>query len=113
MSGLVDQSADARSKTIGANFRVRAWARIESNGTVTGSENISSVSASSGSYTLNFSSAMPNTNYSVCLSLAYEQSGYYFHYLYSTNTGNVVIKTQYESGNHGSFARAFSIAIFG
>ena len=29
MSGLVDQSADARSKTIGGNFRVKAWGRID------------------------------------------------------------------------------------
>ena len=113
MSGLVESSADARSKTIGQNFRCRAWARIASNGTVTGSLNISSVSASSGSYTLNFSSAMPNTNYSVCLSLGNQASGQYFHFLHTANTGSVLIKTQYESGNFGTYARAFSIAIFG
>ena len=112
MSGIIDQSADARSKTIGQNFRCRAWARVQADGSITGSQNVSSVSASSGAYTLSFSTAMPNTNYSVCLSLGEEQAGQYYHYLHTANTGSVLIKTQYEGGNYGVHTRAFSIAIF-
>jgi len=90
----------------------RAWARVQSNGTIIGSNNVSSVTASSGSYTVNFSNAMPDTNYSVCLSLGSEQAGYYFHYLHTASTGSVLIKTQYEAGNFGTYPRSFCMAIF-
>jgi hypothetical protein len=93
-------------------FACRAWARIASNGTIIGSNNVSSVSASGGSYTVNFSNAMPDTNYSVCLSLGDEQAGDYDHYLHTANTGSVLIKTIYDGGNFGSFDRSFSMAIF-
>lgn len=90
----------------------RAWARIESNGTITGSYNVSSVSASGGSYTVNFSTDMPDTNYSVCLSLGNQQAGNYIHYLHTANTSNVLVKVQYDGGNFGVYPRSFSIAIF-
>jgi hypothetical protein len=67
MSGLVDQSADARSKTIGANFRCRAW--VNFNGTDSGfraSGNVSGITDNaSGDYTVNFTIAMPDANYAV------------------------------------------------
>ena len=90
----------------------RAWARIESNGTITGSYNVSSVSASGGSYTVNFSTDMPDTNYSVCFSLGNQQAGNYIHYLHTANTSNVLVKVQYDGGNFGVYPRSFSIAIF-
>jgi hypothetical protein len=65
MSGLVDQSADARSKTIGQNFRCRAYVRFNNAGTKQGEGgNVSSVTHSTtGKYVINFTSAMPDTNY--------------------------------------------------
>ena len=45
MSGLVESSADARSKTIGQNFRCRAWVNFNGSGTVAirDSRNVSSI----------------------------------------------------------------------
>ena len=66
MSGLIEYSADARSKTIGANFRVRAWVNFNGSGTVAirGSGNVSSVTDhGTGDYTVNFKTAMPDANY--------------------------------------------------
>ena len=93
-------------------YACRAWAKIQANGTIIGSNNVSSVSASSGSYTVNFSNAMPDTNYSVCLSLGDEQAGRYIHYLHTANTGSVLIKVMYEGGNYGTYSRSFTMAIF-
>jgi hypothetical protein len=64
MSGLINQSADARSKTIGGNFRCRAWVRFNNAGTINGSGNVSSIDHSvTGQYVINFTSNMPDTNY--------------------------------------------------
>ena len=72
MSGLVESSADARSKTIGGNFRCRAWVNfygnsgsgVGSNVTVRGSGNVSSVTdLAPGQYQINFTTDMPNANY--------------------------------------------------
>jgi len=68
MSGLVESSADARSKTIGQNYRVRAWVNFNGTGTVAirSSANVSSItdmSTGGGNYRVNFTSAMPNANY--------------------------------------------------
>jgi len=72
MSGLVNQSADARSKTIGQNFRVRAGVYANdtaANGSfeTTKYYNVSSVGISGASganyYNVNFATAMPTTNY--------------------------------------------------
>jgi len=68
MSGLVNQSADARSKTIGKNFRCRAWVSFNGTGTVAirDSGNVSSISdLSTGRYEVNLTSAMPDTDYAV------------------------------------------------
>jgi len=72
MSGLVDQSADARSKTIGQNFRCRAWVSFGTAfATIYGSANVSSVTRSSaGDYTINFTTNMPDTNYCVHVTTA-------------------------------------------
>ena len=69
MSGLVESSADARSKTIGQNFRVRAWVKFSGTGTVAinASGNVSSITDSgTGAYQVNFTTAMPDANYAVC-----------------------------------------------
>ena len=66
MSGLVDQSADARSKTIGQNFRVRAWVNFDGTGTVAirDSGNVSSITdINTGNYRVNFTTAMSDTTY--------------------------------------------------
>ena len=67
MSGMVDQSADARSKTIGQNFRVRAWVNYSvasSAGTCTirNSGNVSSVTrnTNTGDTTVNFVQKIPD-----------------------------------------------------
>jgi hypothetical protein len=45
----------------------KAWASFNNSGTVAGSFNISSITNSSGTFTINFTTAMPNTNYAICL----------------------------------------------
>ena len=65
MSGLVEQSADARSKTIGGNFRVRAW--ITFNGdtnAILANGNISSITdhGGSGDYSINFTNNLVDAN---------------------------------------------------
>lgn len=68
MSGIVEFSADSRSKTIGQNFRVRAWANFAGTGTasIRDSGNVSSITDNgTGDFTINFTTAMPTTNYSV------------------------------------------------
>ena len=74
MSGLVDQSADARSKTIGQNFRCRAWVNFNGSGTVAirNSGNVSSITDNgTGDYSVNFTTAMPDTNYCINLMTSY------------------------------------------
>ena len=75
MSGIVDQSADARSKTIGQNFRCRAWVNIDANITfspnptpaaVRASGNVSSIGyLATGRLEVNLTQPMPDTNYAV------------------------------------------------
>ena len=68
MSGLVDQSADARSKTIGQNFRCRAWVNFNGTGTVAirSSGNVSSITdEGTGKYVVNFTTAMPDADYAL------------------------------------------------
>ena len=87
MSGLVELSTDARSKTIGQNFRCRAWVNFNGTGTVAkrDSGNVSSVTDNgTGDYTVNFTIAMPNANYAVVCGNSYnrfihtnDQSGSY------------------------------------
>ena len=75
MSGLVESSADARSKTIGQNFRCRAFVNFDgTSGSGTGSSditirssgNVSSVTdRGTGLYTINITTAFPDSNYTV------------------------------------------------
>ena len=67
-SGLVDQSADGRSKTIGQNFRCRAWINFNGTGTIAirGSGNISGISdLATGRYEVNLSKNMANVDYAI------------------------------------------------
>ena len=74
MSGLVNQSADARSKTIGQNFRCKAWVNFDGTGTVAirDSGNVSSITDNgTGDYSVNFTRAMEDTNYCINLMTAF------------------------------------------
>ena len=79
MSGLVESSADARSKTIGQNFRVRAWVSFSgdsgSPGTGQANGNVSGVTRhSTGFYTVTFATAMEDANYTFCGAVTNPQS---------------------------------------
>ena len=68
MSGLIESSADARSKIIGQNFRCRAWVNFNGIGTVAirASGNVSSITDNAtGDYTVNYTTALPDANYAV------------------------------------------------
>ncbi len=70
MSGLIDQSADAQSKTIGQNFRVRAYIRFDGTGTIAikSSGNVSTISdEGTGAYQINFYQPMNDNNYSAVM----------------------------------------------
>ena len=79
MSGLVEYSADARSKTIGQNFRCRAWVHFNGTGTpsIGASGNISSITdLGTGLYTCNFATAMTDNDYViVCGATEHAPSG--------------------------------------
>jgi len=71
MSGLVEASADARSKTIGANFRCRVWVNFDGTGTIAirDSGNVSSLTdQGTGSYTVHFGSDMSDNDYACFIS---------------------------------------------
>ena len=77
MSGLVESSADARSKTIGQNFRCRAWVNFNGSGTVAirDSGNVSSITDNAtGDYSVNFTNAMPNTNFCINFMTSYSNT---------------------------------------
>jgi len=64
--GVTITGTDYLTKTTGSApyYGARAWAYWSSNGTVNGSANVSSVTVNgTGQYTVNFSTAMPDTNY--------------------------------------------------
>ncbi len=68
MSGLVNESADARSKTIGQNFRCRAWVTFNGTGTVAinNSANISSITDhATGQHTVHFANSLPDSDYAM------------------------------------------------
>ena len=80
MSGLIEYSADARSKTIGQNFRVRAWVHFDGQETasnmINASGNVSSITDNAtGDYTVNFTSEMPDVFYSVASVQSFIQAG--------------------------------------
>ena len=71
MSGLVQSSADARSKTIGQNFRCRAWVNFNGENTVAirDSGNVSSITDNgTGDYTINITTALEDADYSLNVS---------------------------------------------
>ena len=69
MSGIVNESADARSKTIGQNFRCRAWVNFDSSEQIRDSFNVSSITdGGTGTYTINFGSAFSDDDYAFALS---------------------------------------------
>ena len=72
MSGLVESSADARSKTIGQNFRVRAWVNFNGSTYATlASGNVTSVTdpgGGAGRYQVNFQKPMYTSSYAVVVS---------------------------------------------
>ena len=86
MSGLVESSADARSKLIGQNFRCRAWVNFNGSNTVAirGSGNVSSITDNAvGKYTVSLDNSMSNTNYGVSLGQAEDS-----YYAIMTGLGN-------------------------
>jgi hypothetical protein len=71
MSGIVNQSADARSKTVGQNYRVRAWVSFSgdttSPGTGQANGNVSGITRNAnGVYTVTFAQSMEDANYTFC-----------------------------------------------
>tara|TARA_R100001086_G_scaffold238348_1_gene163019 strand:- start:2867 stop:3232 length:366 start_codon:yes stop_codon:yes gene_type:complete len=71
MSGLVNESADARSKTIVGNFRVRAWVSFSGTTSSPGlgdrNGNVSGITRNgNGLYTVTFAQSMEDTNYTFC-----------------------------------------------
>ncbi|BAQ86018.1 hypothetical protein [uncultured Mediterranean phage uvMED] len=90
MTGLMKTSADSRSKTIGQNFRVRAWVNFDggtgsgpgnSDITIRGSGNVSSITDNDGGdYTVNYTSTMPDVNYTVFGSAIGSSSTNYWSY---------------------------------
>ena len=118
MSGLVELSTDARSKTIGSNFRCRAFVQFDGDNTsnVNSSGNVSSVSDnSSGSYTINFTTALASSGYSV-VAMSDESSGTFrFNCLSRTSplsTGSVKIQTINSSNGGFVDSNKTSVAVF-
>tara|TARA_Y100000004_G_C8745823_1_gene340275 strand:+ start:271 stop:603 length:333 start_codon:yes stop_codon:yes gene_type:complete len=108
MSGLVDQSADARSKTIGQNFRVRAFANININGSGTTNQGFDSISRpGTGSYQLTFAKAPPNSNYVVVATA--EASGGYNVSVHDKQTTGFKLSVTYE--NAGSYNAPCSVIV--
>jgi hypothetical protein len=81
MSGLVESSADARSKTIGQNFRCRAWVNFNgeaSSDLVRKSKNVTSITDNgTGDYTINLTTALEDANYSLNVSGSGTSGGSY------------------------------------
>ena len=78
MSGLVELSADARSKTIGGNNRCRAVVRCSAiDGTIYHSNGVSSVSdIGAGQFSLNLSPAMQDIDYVAVANISFTQASY-------------------------------------
>ena len=126
MSGLVESSADARSKTIGQNYRCRAWVNFDGIGSISihGSGNVSSVTDNgTGDFTVNFATAMEDNDYA-CLITSVNRSassakGYTIGY-YSTdsvnavgyNTSSIRLTAKYADAATPFDLDPFSVAIF-
>tara|TARA_Y100000114_G_C11750828_1_gene324224 strand:- start:1241 stop:1603 length:363 start_codon:yes stop_codon:yes gene_type:complete len=81
MSGLVELSSDARSKTIGQNFRCRAWVRFNgSNSSIAASANVSSIDdLATNDQRINFTSALESSSYCAVTGNGRNTSGNYGH----------------------------------
>tara|TARA_R100000315_G_C5227502_1_gene138504 strand:- start:721 stop:1092 length:372 start_codon:yes stop_codon:yes gene_type:complete len=68
MAGVIGSSADARSKTIGQNYRVRAWVNFNGTGSVSirKSGNVSSITDhATGQHTVHFTNSLPDSDYAM------------------------------------------------
>ena len=118
MSGLVESSADARSKTIGQNFRCRAWVNFNGSGTVAirASGNVSSVTdrGGSGDYTVNFTTAMPDADFSTVASS--QGSGGTdngaFTAVYSYSTSGVAVRPRTATSSGAFDSEIINVAVF-
>tara|TARA_R100000388_G_C7218074_1_gene147312 strand:+ start:725 stop:1078 length:354 start_codon:yes stop_codon:yes gene_type:complete len=104
MSGLIEYSADARSKTIGSNFRVRAWVNFQGNGSVAirDSGNVSSITDNyTGNYFVNFTYDRPDSDYATHFSAGnYNSAGVRGHkILFNQEPNRVRVENRGESGN--------------
>ena len=103
MSGLIESSADARSKTIGGNFRCRTWVNFNGSGTVAirDSGNVSSITdTATGDYSVNFTTAMADTNYCINFMTSYgnfTRESVRQIYSYSTSTVRILHGYSYVS----------------
>jgi len=88
--------------SVGTAYGVRAWVKFDAIGTLTvnGSGNVSSVTdTSTGTYEVNFTNNMPDTNYAVIgsppgglISTANQQFPVYFSENYATNTFRLSVR---------------------
>ena len=78
MSGMVNESADARSKTIGGNHRCRAIVRCSAiDGGIDFKSGVSSVSDNgTGQFSVNLYPAMPDINYIAVANISFTQASY-------------------------------------
>jgi hypothetical protein len=78
----------------------RAWVNFDGvNQTIRAAYNISSISYTTGDYTVNFATAMPDGNYSVCTSSNGSNSGGIpYHGVYITNTTYCRVRTTTSGG---------------
>ena len=100
------------------NGSAKAWLMYQpTTQTITSSYNISSVTYSSGTYTLNFTTAMTNANYSVIATNGYNSSGgggygYILAPYGAPSTTSVIVK-DLSSGGAAQDMYYLNVAIFG
>jgi hypothetical protein len=93
----------------------RAWTKfVGSSGTIAGSFNVSSITRSSaGAYTVNFTTAMPNTNYAACITVGTNSGGFGSEVAPITyNTTSLVVYSYDRFGNILADPTNVNIAIF-
>jgi len=120
MSGLVEYSADARSKTIGQNFRVRAWVNFNGTGTVAirASGNVSSITDNTtADYTVNFTTAMPDANFAAHASGVVQHGGNYgdtltIPYNQTPNANNVRLLSSVSTSGTTQDLLTISVTVF-
>ena len=85
--------------SVATAYGCRAWANLGSNGSIRGSGNVSSVTKNAtGDYTINFSTAMPDVNYSVA-GLCSPGGADAFLCLLHTVTGSVRVRADEARGD--------------